>query len=39
VADEIYWTIREGEYATDILFTDQEALTVVYPGLIDHAIK
>ncbi len=39
VADDIYWTIREEEYATDILFTDQEALTVVYPGLIDHAIK
>jgi hypothetical protein len=34
-----YWTIREGEYATDILFTDTEALTAVYPALIDHAIK
>ena len=34
-----YWTIREGEYATDILFTDPEALTAVYPALIDHAIK
>jgi hypothetical protein len=34
-----YWTIREGEYATDILFTDQGALAAVYPALIDHAIK
>jgi len=34
-----YWTIREGEYASDILFVDQEALAVVYPALIDHAIK
>ena len=34
-----YWTIREGEYASDILFADQEALAAVYPALIDHAIK
>jgi hypothetical protein len=34
-----YWTIREGEYATDILFADQPALGAVYPALIDHAIK
>jgi hypothetical protein len=34
-----YWTIREAEYATDILFTDPEALAAVYPALIDHAMK
>jgi len=34
-----YWTIREGEYATDILFADRPALAAVYPSLIDHAIK
>jgi hypothetical protein len=34
-----YWTIREGEYATDILFTDKQALAEIYPALIDHAIK
>lgn len=34
-----YWTIREGEYATDILFTEPQALSDIYPALIDHAIK
>ena len=34
-----YWTIREGEYATDILFADPQALADIYPALIDHAIK
>lgn len=34
-----FWTIREAEYATDILFKDQQALTDIYPSLIDHAIK
>jgi len=34
-----YWTIREGEYATDILFADQQTLGAIYPALIDHAIK
>ena len=34
-----YWTIRQGEYATDILFRDSAALAAVYPALLDHAIK
>jgi hypothetical protein len=34
-----YWTIRQGEYATDILFRDQQALADIYPALLDHAIK
>jgi len=34
-----YWTIREGEYASDILFADQQTLAGIYPALIDHAIK
>jgi hypothetical protein len=34
-----YWTIREGEYATDVLFTDPGALAATYPALIDHAMK
>jgi hypothetical protein len=34
-----YWTIREGEYATDILFKDQAALAAIYPALINHAIQ
>lgn len=34
-----YWTIRQGEYATDILFRDASALAAIYPALLDHAIK
>src|SRR5215210_1315381 len=34
-----YWTIRQGEYATDILFRDPQALADIYPALIEHAIK
>ena len=34
-----YWTMRQGEYATDILFRDSQALADIYPALIDHAIK
>lgn len=34
-----YWTMRQGEYATDILFRDCQALADIYPALIDHAIK
>jgi len=34
-----YWTIRESEYATDVLFKDADALARVYPALVDHAIK
>jgi hypothetical protein len=34
-----YWSFRESEYATDILFKDAQALQRVYPALLDHAIK
>jgi hypothetical protein len=34
-----YWSVRESEYATDILFRDAAALARVYPALLDHAIK
>jgi len=34
-----YWTIRESEYATDVMFRDAKALAEIYPALIDHAIK
>ncbi len=33
-----YWTIMEGEYATDVLFKDAASLKEVYPTLIHHAI-
>lgn len=34
-----YWTIRESEYATDVMFKDAEKLKAVYPALIDYAMK
>jgi len=34
-----YWSIWEGEYASDVMFKDATALQSVYPALIDHAIK
>jgi hypothetical protein len=34
-----YWTIAESEYATDIVFTESEALARIYPPLIDHALN
>jgi hypothetical protein len=33
-----YWTIRESEYATDVMFQDAEALKAIYPRLVSHAI-
>jgi hypothetical protein len=33
-----YWSIRECEYATDVMFTDSESLARIYPALIKHAI-
>jgi hypothetical protein len=34
-----YWSMRESEYATDVMFKDAAALQRVYPALVDHAIK
>jgi len=34
-----YWTIRESEYATDVMFKDAAGLKEVYPHLLDHAMK
>lgn len=33
-----YWSIREGEYATDVLFKNSESLKALYPTLLHHAI-
>jgi hypothetical protein len=33
-----YWTIRQSEYATDIMFRDAAALAERYPALCQHAI-
>jgi hypothetical protein len=34
-----YWTLRQGEYATDLLFQNEAALQAVYPQLLDHALR
>jgi hypothetical protein len=33
-----YWTARQMEYATDVMFRDQAALDEIYPALYSHAI-
>lgn len=34
-----YWTIRQSEYATDVMFRDAAALQDVYGGLCRHAME
>jgi DNA-binding PadR family transcriptional regulator len=34
-----YWSIRESEYATDVMFKDASSLAGLYPALLDHAIR
>jgi len=34
-----YWTVRQGEYASDVLFGSAEALAEVYPALCRHALE
>lgn len=34
-----YWTLRQGEYATDVLFRDSATLAGWYPRLLHHAIE
>ena len=34
-----YWSIRESEVATDVMFKDDASLTKLYPALLDHAIQ
>ena len=36
---DYYWTWRQGEYATDILFTDAASLKEIYPRLVHHAVQ
>ena len=33
-----YWSVRQMEYATDVMFKDAESLAQVYPQLVQHAI-
>ena len=34
-----YWTIRQSEYATDVMFRDAAGLAEVYPRLCRHAVE
>lgn len=34
-----YWSLKESEYATDVMFQDSAALDRLYPALVDHAIR
>lgn len=34
---EYYWTVDESEWATDVVFRDQVALSRLYPSLLRHA--
>ncbi len=34
-----YWSVRESEFATDVLFVTPAALQAVYPRLVHHAIE
>ena len=33
-----YWSIRQCEYSTDVIFNSAQALQEAYPALLDHAI-
>jgi hypothetical protein len=35
---DYYWTWRQGEYATDVMFKDAENLKAIYPRLVRHAL-
>jgi len=34
-----YWTVRQGEYASDVMFRSPQALAEVYPALCRHAVE
>ena len=38
-AQAAYWTIRESEYATDVMFADEASLKAIYPSLVNHAVQ
>jgi hypothetical protein len=35
---EYYWSVRQSEYATDVMFKEQEGLKEIYAGLVKHAM-
>jgi len=37
--DGYYWSIRESEIATDVMFRSESDLAAIYPALVQHAIQ
>ena len=37
--DQYYWSIRESEVATDVMFRSEADLAAIYPALVSHAIQ
>ena len=35
---DYYWTVHQAEWATDVMFTDADALARRYPALVRHAL-
>ena len=35
---EYYWSVRQSEWATDLMFYDTATLASVYPALVEHAM-
>lgn len=33
-----YWTLRQSEYATDVMFRSERDLKAIYPSLVQHAM-
>jgi hypothetical protein len=36
---DYYWTWRQGEHATDLMFKDAKSLKEIYPRLVRHALQ
>jgi hypothetical protein len=36
---DYYWSVRQSEYATDVMFHDATAVQAVYPALLRHGIE
>jgi hypothetical protein len=34
-----YWTTRQDEFATDLVFRDEAALQAIYPALVEHGLR
>lgn len=39
VFHDYYWSVRQSEYATDVLFRDSATLQALYPALLRHGIE